>query len=71
MAIDYQSLMARRIPDVVQDCTRRDTIPYAFGIGLGTDPLDPGQLSYVSSSMPAGWIFTQRNSRGEKTWIWD
>lgn len=50
MAIDYQSLMARRIPDVLQDCTRRDTIFYALGIGLGADPLDAGQFSYVSSA---------------------
>src|ERR1700738_1092467 len=30
-----------------QSYSRRDTILYALGIGLGADPLDAGQLRYV------------------------
>ncbi|MBI4184058.1 MAG: MaoC family dehydratase N-terminal domain-containing protein [Proteobacteria bacterium] len=47
MAIDYVKLMARRFPDVEHRYSRRDTILYALGIGLGADPLDPGQLRFV------------------------
>jgi acyl dehydratase len=32
---------------VIQTYDRRDTLLYALGIGLGTDPLDPGQLRYT------------------------
>ena len=35
------------IPESVQSYTRRDTILYALGVGLGGDPLDPGQLSFL------------------------
>jgi acyl dehydratase len=33
--------------EVGQSYSRRDTILYALGIGLGADPLDAGQLRYV------------------------
>lgn len=35
------------IPDSAQSYTRRDTILYALGVGLGGDPVDPGQLSFL------------------------
>jgi acyl dehydratase len=47
MAIDPQKLLARRFAPVEHAYTRRDTILYALGIGLGADPTDAGQLSYV------------------------
>ena len=47
MAIDYARLMARPFPDVVQSYGIKDTILYALGLGLGQDPLDPGQLRHV------------------------
>jgi acyl dehydratase len=45
--IDYQKLVDFRIPDVEQTYTRRDTILYALGVGLGADPLDEDQLRFV------------------------
>ena len=47
MTIDYDRLMNIRIPDVQQRYTRRDTILYALGLGVGHDPLHPAQLRYV------------------------
>jgi acyl dehydratase len=47
MTIDYDRLLALRIPDVEHRYTRRDTILYALGVGLGADPLDPDQLRFV------------------------
>lgn len=47
MAIDYDALMAWPFPDIEQTYEARDTILYALGIGLGADPLDPGQLRFV------------------------
>src|SRR5688572_17084033 len=45
--IDYQQLINFRIPDVEQTYTRRDTMLYALGVGLGADPLDENQLRFV------------------------
>jgi acyl dehydratase len=45
--IDYEQLINYRIPDVEQRYTRRDTMLYALGIGLGADPLDEDQLNFV------------------------
>jgi len=47
MAIDYQKLLNYDIPQVEQTLTRRDTILYALGVGLGADPTDLKQLQFV------------------------
>jgi hypothetical protein len=47
MAIDYQKLLNYDIPQVEQTLTRRDTILYALGVGLGADPTDLQQLQFV------------------------
>jgi hypothetical protein len=45
--IKYDSLINFRIPEVEQTLTKRDTILYALGVGLGADPLDDNQLKFV------------------------
>ncbi|HEX7127508.1 MAG TPA: MaoC/PaaZ C-terminal domain-containing protein [Thermodesulfobacteriota bacterium] len=47
MAIDYERLLALRIPDAEHRYTERDTILYALGVGLGHDPVDEAQLAFV------------------------
>ncbi len=47
MAIDYDSLINSRIPAVEQQLTKRDTILYALGVGLGADPCAEKQLRFV------------------------
>ena len=47
MAIDYERLIHWDIPEVRQHLTKRDTILYALGVGLGADPCDEHQLRYV------------------------
>lgn len=47
MPIDYDKLMALKIPDVDQDYSERDAILYALGIGLGQDPVDEAELAFV------------------------
>jgi acyl dehydratase len=47
MAVDYDTLMALRLPDVTQSYTAKDTILYAIGIGMGADPMDEDQLRFV------------------------
>ena len=47
MAIDYDKLMAWPFEDVRHRYTRRDTMLYALGLGLGADPTDEGELRYV------------------------
>ena len=42
MAINYDKLINWNIPEVEQRLTRRDTILYALGVGLGADPCDAG-----------------------------
>ena len=44
MAVDYQHLLHYPIPEVRQKYTRKDTMLYALGIGLGADPMDEQQL---------------------------
>lgn len=47
MPIDHQQLVNWKIPEVEQQLTKRDTILYALGVGLGADPCDTDQLRYV------------------------
>ena len=47
MPIDYDKLVNWDIPEVEQRLTRRDTILYALGVGLGADPCDANQLKFV------------------------
>jgi acyl dehydratase len=47
MAIQYDKLLGFDIPEVEQHLTKRDTILYALGVGLGADPMDTSQLRYV------------------------
>jgi acyl dehydratase len=47
MAIDYQKLLHWDIPQVEQQLTKRDTMLYALGVGLGADPADTDQLQFV------------------------
>jgi acyl dehydratase len=45
--INYEKLINWKIPDVEQRLTKRDTILYALGVGLGADPCDENQLRFV------------------------
>ena len=47
MSIDYQKLLHWDIPQVEQQLTRRDTIIYALGVGLGAAPMDQNELQFV------------------------
>ena len=47
MTINYDKLINWKIPEVEQQLTKRDTILYALGVGLGADPCDVNQLKYV------------------------
>ncbi|HXF90025.1 MAG TPA: MaoC/PaaZ C-terminal domain-containing protein [Xanthobacteraceae bacterium] len=47
MPIDYDKLLALKIPEVEHSYTDKDTILYALGVGLGYDPLDAEQLAFV------------------------
>jgi len=47
VAINYDKLINWDIPEVEQHLTRRDTMLYALGVGLGADPCDPDQLKFV------------------------
>ncbi len=47
MPIDYDKLINWKIPEVEQQYTRRDTMLYALGVGLGADPCDANQLKFV------------------------
>lgn len=47
MGFDRASLLSHRFAESRQNYSERDTILYALGLGLGTDPLDPRQLRFV------------------------
>ena len=47
MALNYERIMAYRPADIPVSYGPRDCILYSLGIGLGMDPLDPGQLKFV------------------------
>ena len=47
MAIQYEKLIKHDIPLVEQTLSKRDTMLYALGVGLGADPMDEQQLQYV------------------------
>lgn len=45
--LDYDVMKAWNFEEVRQTYSRRDTILYALSVGLGSDPLDAGQLRFV------------------------
>jgi len=47
MPINYDKLINWKFPEVEQQLTRRDTMLYALGVGLGADPCDADQLRFV------------------------
>ncbi|HLQ94409.1 MAG TPA: MaoC/PaaZ C-terminal domain-containing protein [Xanthobacteraceae bacterium] len=47
MPIDYDKLLALKIPDVEHTYAPKDCMLYALGVGLGLDPLDEDQLAFV------------------------
>ncbi len=47
MTIDADTLLNWKIPEAEQHYTKRDTMLYALGLGLGADPLDSQQLRFV------------------------
>jgi len=47
MTINYDKLMALKIPDAEHTYTEKDTMLYALGVGLGHDPTDRQQLDFV------------------------
>ena len=47
MAIDYDKLLALKIPDAEHSYGNKDTMLYALGVGLGHDPTDRAQLDFV------------------------
>ena len=47
MPLNYENVLNCRIPEVEQQLTKRDTILYALGVGLGADPCDRDQLRFV------------------------
>ena len=48
MAIDYDKLKNMQIEPVRHTYTRRDTMLYALGLGVGArNPIDPGDLKYI------------------------
>jgi acyl dehydratase len=47
MAIDYDKLLALQIPEVEDTYGPKNCILYALGIGLGQDPMNEEELSFV------------------------
>jgi acyl dehydratase len=47
MGLNYERIMAYRPADIAVSYGARDCILYALGIGIGMDPIDPGELKFV------------------------
>jgi hypothetical protein len=50
MSVDrasYERLLQYKIPEVEHTLSKRDTMLYALGVGLGGDPVDERQLRFV------------------------
>ena len=47
MPLNYERVMAYRPADITVSYGERECISYALSIGLGMDPMDPGQLKFV------------------------
>ena len=47
MAIDYDKLMARPFPELRREYSWKDSILYALGLSVGSDPLAQEELRYV------------------------
>ena len=47
MTINYENLVNLKVPAVEQKLTKRDTMLFALGVGLGADPCDANQLKFV------------------------
>jgi acyl dehydratase len=47
MPINYDALLSLKIPEVEHRYEHEDVILYALGIGLGRDPMDENELSFV------------------------
>jgi acyl dehydratase len=45
--MDYEALKSWQFQDVRQSYSKRDTMLYALGLGLGADPMDGEQLRFV------------------------
>jgi acyl dehydratase len=45
--LNYERIMAYRPADIRVSYGERECIVYALGIGIGMDPLDPGELKFV------------------------
>jgi acyl dehydratase len=45
--LDYHRMKSWDFGEITHTYTRRDTMLYALGIGLGSDPLDPKELCFV------------------------
>ncbi|WP_372001857.1 MaoC/PaaZ C-terminal domain-containing protein [Tistrella mobilis] len=50
--IDHDRLLARAFPPVEQVYDHRDSILYALGLGIGSDPLDPAALRVTYERAP-------------------
>jgi len=47
MAINYEHLLNYNLPDIEVELTERDSMLYALGVGVGTDPTDPVALQFA------------------------
>ena len=47
MGLNYERIMAYRPADIAVSYGPRECILYALGIGLGMNPVDPGELKFV------------------------